>query len=121
MTDSLLAAAKLTQNMNALTAPDVLPSEVVRLLASRTEMALLTAWILSHNALTRERIQQYMTTWQFVQPTTTGHDLLAMGIEPGPCYRMILDKLRVARLDGTMSTDAQEKAALPALIAENCP
>ncbi len=117
---SLLDAAQLVQNINGLSVPDLKPSEIVQMLAARTEVALFVAWILSRDSLVRERIQQYMTRWRYVEPTSTGHDLRNLGITPGPCYGVILDKLRVARLDGKINTDEQERDVLSALIAEEC-
>jgi poly(A) polymerase len=34
----------------------------------------------------------------------TGDDLIAMGLEPGPAFRMILDSLETAQLEGRIST-----------------
>ena len=35
-------------------------------------------------------------------PLITGHDLLQLGVDPGPLYKKILDRVREAQLDGTM-------------------
>ncbi|MSU78623.1 MAG: CCA tRNA nucleotidyltransferase [Gemmataceae bacterium] len=40
----------------------------------------------------------------------TGNDLLAMGITQGPRYKQILDAVREAQLDGTMTTPAEALA-----------
>ena len=85
-----------------------------------SEMALLTAWLLTGNSLIQERIALYMTRWRSMQPITTGHTLRALGIEPGPCYSVLLSRLRTARLDGEVTSDAQEQALLQALIEEEC-
>jgi tRNA nucleotidyltransferase (CCA-adding enzyme) len=45
-----------------------------------------------------------------VHPTLTGEDLKRMGYQPGPIYRKILHALRVARLNGEVSTREQEEA-----------
>jgi hypothetical protein len=41
-----------------------------------------------------------------------------MGVEPGRIYRQILERLRDARLDGEISTRAQEEALVRAVLAE---
>ncbi len=37
-------------------------------------------------------------------PLLTGHDLTRMGLEPGPVYKRLLDAVREAQLDGTITT-----------------
>jgi poly(A) polymerase len=48
----------------------------------------------------------------------SGHDLTAMGLEPGPRYKDLLDKVREAQLDGTISTREQALAMLRTLTGE---
>src|SRR5262249_8401827 len=38
------------------------------------------------------------------EPLVTGHDLRALGLEPGPRYKEILDAVREAQLDGTIGS-----------------
>ncbi len=40
-------------------------------------------------------------------PLVTGHDLARMGIEPGPIYKRLLDAVREAQLEGTISNGKQ--------------
>ncbi|HEU0069101.1 MAG TPA: hypothetical protein VFQ26_07580, partial [Nitrospiraceae bacterium] len=40
----------------------------------------------------------------------TGRDLQAMGLQPGPQYKTILGKLLDARIDGLITTEADERA-----------
>jgi hypothetical protein len=46
---------------------------------------------------------------QFVAPTLSGRDLLAMGVPDGPMVGRILRRLREAKLDRKVSTEAQER------------
>ncbi|MAS36122.1 MAG: hypothetical protein CL610_19100 [Anaerolineaceae bacterium] len=116
--DSLLAAARLVQQINGLGETDLTPSQIADYLDHMTEMALLTAWQLTDNSLIQARITQYMEAWRHIQPRTTGHDLRNLGLKPGPCYGIILQKLRTARLDGVIQTDEQENRLLNQLIEE---
>ena len=45
-----------------------------------------------------------------VKTALTGRDLQAMGLKPGPQYKIILGKLLDARIDGMISTEAEERA-----------
>src|SRR5262249_59431358 len=38
------------------------------------------------------------------QPLLTGEDLKAMGLEPGPLFKQLLDAVREAQLEGTIAT-----------------
>jgi poly(A) polymerase len=52
-------------------------------------------------------------------PFVTGHDLSAMGLEPGPRYKELLDKVREAQMDGTINTRDEALAMLHKLAAED--
>ena len=106
--DSMIATAWLTQQIIDLTPEMLPPSQIVAMLENVSETALRVAWLLSDAPRVRERIENYMSTWRFVHPVTTGHDLKALGLKPGPCYRRILSRLRSARLDGEISSDTDE-------------
>jgi poly(A) polymerase len=51
-------------------------------------------------------------------PFVTGQDLIDRGLEPGPKFKQILDKVREAQLDGTIVTKEQALALMERLIAE---
>jgi hypothetical protein len=40
-------------------------------------------------------------------PLLTGHDLTRKGLQPGPLFKRLLDALREAQLDGTVSNTKQ--------------
>jgi tRNA nucleotidyltransferase (CCA-adding enzyme) len=54
--------------------------------------------------------------WRFVQAATTGDDLIALGLTPGPQFKFILWELRAARLDGRVSDREGERAVIEKLI-----
>lgn len=119
LTDSLMSAARLVQEINGLGEPHLRPSQVVAYLDHSTDLARLIAWMLTSNPTVRNRIVQYMTEWRFIQPVTTGHDLKNLGLQPGPRYSVILSTLRTARLDGTITTDDEEFALRQQLLRED--
>jgi tRNA nucleotidyltransferase (CCA-adding enzyme) len=65
-----------------------------------------------------EYLHRYLTEWRKTMPFSSGDDLKALGLPPGPAYRRILQQLRVARLDGWVSTIAEEQKLLEELLQE---
>ncbi|CAG1015231.1 A-adding tRNA nucleotidyltransferase [Anaerolineales bacterium] len=58
----------------------------------------------------------YLSFWRHVKSHTTGDDLKARGLEPGPRYGEILTKLRAAWLDGEVNSEKEEKELLNRLL-----
>ena len=63
-------------------------------------------------------LSEYLSKWQHVKPITTGDDLKARGLEPGPRYGEILRQLRAAWLDGEVGTEEEEKQMLATLMTD---
>jgi putative nucleotidyltransferase with HDIG domain len=51
-------------------------------------------------------------------PLLTGHDLTRLGLEPGPAFKRLLDAVREAQLDGTITTPRQALDLVQRLLAE---
>ena len=66
---------------------------------------------------TRQAISLYITKLRSVKVSVTGKDLAEMGYEPGPQYRVILEKVMDAKLNGLVSDLDTEKE----WIARNFP
>jgi len=75
-------------------------------------------YISSEDPTLVEKIEKYITNWQYILPNTDGNDLKRLGIPPGPIYREILLNLRKAWLDGEISSDEEESTLLTQLIAK---
>jgi tRNA nucleotidyltransferase (CCA-adding enzyme) len=58
----------------------------------------------------------YLSFWRYVKSLTTGDDLKARGLAPGPRYGEILTKLRAAWLDGEVKSDREEREMLNRLL-----
>lgn len=117
MIDSLLDAARLSEHLSDFEREDLRPSQLVERLEGASDNALLTAWFIS-SELARERLQRYMLEWRHIQPVLDGHALRALGLKPGPCYSVLLKRLRNARIDGEISDETGERALLDTLIRE---
>ncbi|MBL8098342.1 MAG: CCA tRNA nucleotidyltransferase [Anaerolineales bacterium] len=61
----------------------------------------------------------YISLWRHVKAHTTGDDLKAQGLTPGPRFREILSALRTAWLDGVLTSKTEEEEMLKKLISEN--
>ncbi|TKB52082.1 MAG: CCA tRNA nucleotidyltransferase [Nitrospira sp.] len=59
--------------------------------------------------LLRRRLTAYMKN-RTTKTVLTGRDLQALGLQPGPQYKTILGKLLDARIDGVVTTEAEEWA-----------
>ena len=77
------------------------PVELVLFLMAKAQSKPTT-----HMAM--ERIREYLTTFQHVSVTLTGHDLEEMGLPKGPAYRRVLDRVFKAKLDGLIETPEDE-------------
>jgi tRNA nucleotidyltransferase (CCA-adding enzyme) len=53
-----------------------------------------------------------------IKTALTGRDLQAMELKPGPEYKIILGKLLDARLDGMITTEAEERAFVQKRIGQ---
>ncbi|BCS87177.1 CBS domain-containing protein [Pseudodesulfovibrio sediminis] len=66
----------------------------------------------------RRNISQYLSRLQSLEVEINGKDLQAMGIEPGPIYTVILDKLLIAKIDGRIETREEQLNMVEALHKE---
>ncbi|MEK6256026.1 MAG: CBS domain-containing protein [Chloroflexota bacterium] len=60
----------------------------------------------------------YAEKWRTVRTHISGSDLLSLGVKPGPDYKRILSNIRMAKIDGKISTEADERKLLGSLIDE---
>lgn len=66
---------------------------------------------------TRENaLLEYLSIWRYVKPHTTGDDLKARGLQPGPRFGEILSHLRAAWLDGVVGSREQENELLNTIL-----
>ncbi|MFI5247413.1 MAG: hypothetical protein ACHQWV_02540, partial [Nitrospirales bacterium] len=111
------AASRVDRALKRLTDKGtVRPSQVYRLLAELSDEALVL--LLAKHVSTRHggrssplkrRLMAYVKN-RTIRIALTGRDLQALGLEPGPQYKTILGKLLDARIDGIITTEANERA-----------
>jgi tRNA nucleotidyltransferase (CCA-adding enzyme) len=96
------------------------PSEVERALRSfgPHSRILLAARAAVAGSAQGELLDRYQREWRNVETAIDGNDLRALGLKPGPLYAVLLDALLAARLDGDVSSEAEERTLLARLLAE---
>ncbi len=113
---SILAACKLWLDLPNLTNSS--PSNIVERLEQVPSLALYGVYIGCEQEESRKIINQYVCQWSKIEPTISGYDLRVKGLSPGPQYRLILERLRGAWLDGDITSPEQEKKLLEELLEE---
>ncbi len=117
LTQSIAASARLSAQINRLEDPALRPSQITSILDAYPEAALQAAWLLAMDKPhMQERIARYSSEWRQRLRATTGNDLKAMGVAPGPRYRRILDRLRFAWIDGDVRSVEEERQLLEEIL-----
>jgi tRNA nucleotidyltransferase (CCA-adding enzyme) len=101
-----------------LSLPNLPPSRVAELVEQFDDAALAVFAIATDSERARANVDQFRARWRAVQPMLTGKDLRMMGLPPSPTYRAILAQLRAKRLDGEITTRAEEEAWVRQWVAE---
>ncbi|MGE5140396.1 MAG: CBS domain-containing protein [Rudaea sp.] len=101
-----------------LNSPTLMPSRAAELIERFDDAALAIFAIATESERARSNVDRFRASWRAVQPLLTGADLRLAGIPPGPVYREILARLRAKRLDGELSTRAEEEAWVKSRLAE---
>jgi tRNA nucleotidyltransferase/poly(A) polymerase len=84
-------------------------------------LALFLGHLFDRNTLKRKAMVCEWKDWRWVKPVTTGEDLIARGLPPGPAYAKLLARLRKAWLDDEIKSYAEEQALLEKLLSEEAP
>ena len=117
LTDAITASARLSEEILALEDPEIRPSRVTQILDGYPEVALQAGWLLStEKPQVQAKIAAYASDWRRRAPTISGDDLKEMGLAPGPRYRVLLDRLRFAWIDGEVGSANEEAALLRRLL-----
>lgn len=109
----------LRQVEEKLAAPDLPNSAIYRLLYPYPREVRALLWVATDDEAVRQRLALYETQLEGIEPTLTGNDLKAMGIPPGPIYRVVLSALQDARLDGRVRTREDEEALAREILKQH--
>lgn len=78
------------------------PSQITQVLSPYDRQTLTLVAVLSDRSI-RRCIWRYLTRWVTVKPPLDGHDLKSIGYRQGRQFKVILDALLAATLDGEVS------------------
>ncbi len=87
-------------------------SEIVTLLDPIPIDILAVVWLCSESPQVAGVLLHYIREWRHIRPIMSGDDLKAMGFKPGPIYRDILNALKIAHLEGNITTIAEERSLI---------
>ncbi|MBI5946393.1 MAG: CCA tRNA nucleotidyltransferase [Chloroflexi bacterium] len=101
--DSVSDASRLNRSLPFLA--DSKPSEWSFAIEKLQLLSIYAVYLVSG----QKALLDYLVLWRHVKPHTTGDDLKARGLQPGPRIGEILTQLRAAWLDGSINTAQEEK------------
>jgi tRNA nucleotidyltransferase (CCA-adding enzyme) len=93
----------------------VRPSQAYRLLAEFSDEALvllLAKQVSAQHGVRVSLLKRHLVAYarnRAIKTALTGRDLQTMGLKPGPQYKTILGELLDARIDGMITTEADER------------
>ncbi|HXE98291.1 MAG TPA: CBS domain-containing protein [Dongiaceae bacterium] len=96
-------------------APEVRNSQLFAWFSDLTLEMLLYLAARASSEQVRRFVSLYLTRLRAVAPELDGDDLLGLGLEPGPLFRRIKERLLQARLDGEVSSREEEEALVRAM------
>jgi len=94
------------------------PSNITSKLENLSDIALDVLVVAVDNNDIRKNIERFRDELRYVEPITNGKDLLELGLFPGPGLGRILFRLKVAWLDGDISSKEEENKLVEVLVAE---
>jgi tRNA nucleotidyltransferase (CCA-adding enzyme) len=99
----------LARNRRRGSTQELKPSEIDKLLSPYSWPAILYLMAKGSGEFLDRAGAAYLAVYRSVTPMCDGDDLLSLGLKPGPSVQKALSALRVARLDGEVSSIEDEK------------
>lgn len=88
--------------------PVMKKSKIYRILEPLSKEVMLFIMAKTRSEEIKKSISNYITYGDSFRPLTTGTDLKKMGIQEGPVYKEILEKLKDAKVDMNLKTKEEE-------------
>ena len=117
--ESILAAAELYQGAKRWA--KWRPSRLTLKLDGIPEAAIEAVRVALPQGNPQQLLDRYLHSWRHLRAHTTGSDLRARGLKPGPRYRSILTALRAAWIDGAIHDAHGERLVLEKLLRRAAP
>jgi len=94
------------------------PSELCRLLSSLHPLALEAGRIIFTEQVIKRRLSLYLSDLCHIKPELSGDDLIKLGYRPGKKLGQALEKIKDAKLDGTINSREGEISLAKELLRE---
>jgi len=94
------------------------PSLTAARLNGASLLVLYAVYKMQPSPEVQQMIESYVRLLRHIRPYTTGSELQALGVPPGPAYRRILEGLRAAWLDGEITSRDEERELLQQLLVQ---
>ncbi|MDP2919627.1 MAG: CCA tRNA nucleotidyltransferase [Dehalococcoidia bacterium] len=101
---------QLKSRLGDLKEKTVRPAQVYSILDGYAHTALLANLIATRSVKAQKAINLYLEKLRFIKPALNGKDLQKLGITPGPRMQELLILLHHARLNGEITSRAEEVA-----------
>jgi tRNA nucleotidyltransferase (CCA-adding enzyme) len=112
--------AKLRDHLDELKMQGLVASRVVALLDDVDPVAVALATVIcSDQPAVVAYLRRFQREWRHIHPELSGDDLAALGIPRGPLFGKLLRTLRAARLDGAITTRAEEEQYVRNMISSS--
>ncbi|NPV26279.1 MAG: CBS domain-containing protein [Firmicutes bacterium] len=115
---ALVAAFRVEHQLAQVSPLSVPMSTLYRWLHGLPPEVLVFLLVRAKTSVWRQVFTRYLYTERHCQPTINGHDLIQMGLKPGPAFRRILEAVRDARLDGRVTNREEELALINELLRQ---
>ena len=99
----------LKSREDALARDDISSSQLADIVGGYSAEAVLVFARLTKLPIVSERLALYSERLRHIGPALTGNDLLELGVLEGPELGRLLRQLREAKLEGTVSTEEDER------------
>jgi tRNA nucleotidyltransferase (CCA-adding enzyme) len=100
---------RLKASLQLLDTSPLKPSEIYYLLREYEPLAIQANAIASDSSMVHHHLQLFLTKLRYVRTSLDGEELKRLGISAGPEMGKVLQILHKAKLDGGVSTGADEK------------
>jgi tRNA nucleotidyltransferase (CCA-adding enzyme) len=98
--------------------PDLRPSQIDKMLAHLGAENIIYLLLHIREESVWDRVVAYCDLKERAKVEINGHDLIGLGLEPGPLFKTILDELFDTKLDQTTANRDEELAMVRKWIAE---
>ncbi len=98
---------------------NIKPAQVFNLLKPLSYEALILLCSVSPEEGLKRRVSDFLRVYNCVRLCISGDDLCRMGLEPGPRYQQILNKVLCARLNGRVRNRREELVLIGKIMKHN--